>query len=378
MVESDVYQQVIDRFADDCGVEPVPPAIKIDLFRIGVEADPDTYTLEMGVIPYTRMERDVFQDMVYDALHDLYNAALETAVNEHCDALEDLYAPFDPGFTLETQCFADLSPDDDEETEDYSKGEYLRHRGCIRIDATHMENVDPKRQTVESKMLDRLLRHECVHAMHYGTNPHIWTLREHISDTTDDSHTDVRRASIEAITTFEQYRIHGQDKNWERRFRRLRDPWQVPDVFMEHTDMDEYGDSLFDNPYRLGHFTAHAVDAAFQEVYSEEDGRELTREFLLHGVTTPTGLVGAIESSFDLRGLPYYPDRVQTWEDWLSQQDHPEEQVEEMYDAGMALLEDVDTEQAQLTCFYELHALLHAADEDWIADDMLQQVEERL
>lgn len=380
MTEPDAYDQVIAAFEDAYEVELDPPDLDVDPYRVTVDADPDEYALTVGPLPYAYMEQDVFQDRIHGAFRDLYDAALETAVDRHADEIEELYAGIDADVAVRNQFFTDLNEDDDDsavgnDTDRYTNGKYSSSSKTVKIDDRFLSHIDPETHRVETEKLDQLIRHECIHGLHYGTNPHVSTLSDHVSDTSDNYTKDVRRASIEAITRFEQYRIHDRDSKREARYRKLRDPWNVPGVFADHTGMDEYGDDLFDNPYRLGHFAAHAIDAAFQEEYGDETGRELTREFLACCVTTPAGLVGAVEASFAMRGLPYYPNRVEAWEDWLSRRDQPEEQAEHMLDGAITLFESLDAERPQIAAYYEAHALLHAAEQDWITEAMQDWVE---
>jgi hypothetical protein len=322
MGEPETYRGIIEEFCGVYDIDRLPvPELRVDMQRADIVADPDDYAIVIGGRHVTRLGLEENRDAVMGALTDLHESVLADRVEAHTAALEEFYAPFGAEVAVEEQVFTDLNEEDEEDDDRYTNGKYSAKWETVKIDDTKfMKHVDPERQTTNSRKLERVIRHECAHGLHYGTNPLVGSLSDHVSATSDDYTGDVRRAAIEAITRFEQYRTGYGQSDRDEEYERLRDPWSVPDVFDDHTDYDEHGLALFDSPYKLGHFAAHAVDAAFTERYSEDEGRERTREFLLYCVTTPTGLAGSIEESFYQRGLPYYPRLVTKWENRLDDQ----------------------------------------------------------
>lgn len=364
MGEPEVYGDIINEFAAEREIDDVPtPELRVEPDRQEITADPDTYAIVIGGRHATRLGQEEQREAVKGALKDLYEDVLADRVAAHARELEELYAPFDAAVAVEEQVFADLNEDEDDDTGDrYTNGKYNSEWKTVKIDdAKFMEEIDPEDRTVHSDKLERVIRHECAHGLHYGTNPHVATLSDHVSATSDDYTGDVRRASIEAITRFEQYRAGYGHSDRDTNYRDLHDPWRVPDVFDDHTAYDEHGLDLFDSPYKLGHFAAHAIDAAFAEVHGD-DARERTREFLLRCVTTPTALTGAIEESFYLRDLPYYPRLVMKWGNRLEKQDDPETYVERTATAAAERFDTADTSEERQQFFFELRALQVAAE----------------
>lgn len=405
------YEQIVRSFGDDDVTTPVPE-LAIDPGRREIVADPREYAIRVGprhlpalypdgcrelaeeelhpyatsavdtaVTVYDGWYGDAYREAVEDAVADLYDAALWDRVQEHAADVEELYAGLglDVGVDVVNAYFKELNTDDDDGDRGTTNGKYSSSDEEVKIDVRFRDGINPETGEITSEHLDQVIRHETLHALHYGTNPHVSTLSDYISDDTgDDEYTDdVRRAAIEAITRFEQYRIHDRDSKREVRYRKLRDPWQVPDVFTDHTAMEMYGVDLFDDPYKLGHFTAHAVDAAFRDQHGETAGREHTRAFLVQCVTTPTGLTGAVEQAFYLRDLPYYPRLVQKWEHRIDRWDRAESQIRDRYETAAEQYNTTDTKQKQLQYFYEADALLTAAEQQ-LHDATYQELVSRI
>lgn len=356
----DQYVRTLEVLYDEA-FEEVQETYEVQLEKPAFTIDGNAGTSFSVVVDDTAAFLSDPVEFVEDELFGLYNTALESCVDGHRDGLMDLYAPFDPDFRMADEGYAvfqDLNEDDDKKD---TPGSYGRNSKQIKIDVRYMEDICPITGDAKTEKFDQLVRHETVHAMHYGSNQHLMTYRDNVDKWDADDEYNIELATLEAITKFEQYRHRDRDSNREKEYRTmLKNPWKIPSLFEEGKYMSyEPGtSSLFDSPYRLGHFASLAVDQAFREKYGAEKGRELTREFLLFAVTTPMGLEGAIEHSFRMRNVPYYPETVERWTDMLENSESKE--VLAYLQAARELMMNTKTQDMQVRVFNESAAMLLA------------------
>ncbi|MDY6777217.1 MAG: hypothetical protein SVU32_01000, partial [Candidatus Nanohaloarchaea archaeon] len=233
-----------------------------------------------------------------DCLREIYGQAAAARLEESVGELEERYSPFDPSIEIDAVAFR----------EGRSNAAYNRGDALVKLPVSYLDDIDPRDATLASENRRSTFMHEAAHALQFGTNRHAGVLADHVTDTKDGEYKeDVRRAAIEAITKYEEPLPGSSRIDHERTVEALTDPWRLPDL-----DVRPEG-RYSDDPYELGHLAAYAIDTAFTEQYEEELAEELTREFLLNAVTTPTGLEGAIDRSFEIREVPNYPARFQHW-----------------------------------------------------------------
>lgn len=204
---------------------------------------------------------------------------------------------------------------------------------------------------------DDISDHEVMHAIHFQNNPHVIDYSQRIGtdvagDEENDYKRDLRRATIEAITTFEQELNHDESRGLDSDF---NDPFLVGEVLsMKSSPNEEF---LYNNPYDLGKVAAFTVDAALREEHGEEKGRELAREYLMDFVTTPRGLEGAIERGLDMMDLPDIHENMRSYYDRLADAENPDQ---ELFEIGMDIYLEfgeggLDTEEA-IDAHYRLNA----------------------
>lgn len=364
--------EVVDAFDEEYGTDTPMPDLEVQEYgrpHVGGE-----YAVEMGEYWARNMDADFPAAMVKHAIERFYETGLWMVVEEQSAELRDRYDHLDPWVAVDEVEFTDLRDEDGNGCD----GSFDSDRRAIKLDDGLMPGIDPVRRGLSEdrsygsvgRRVKQVTIHEAAHALMYAKNPHTETLSDHVSVTTEDHDAytdDVRRTSLEAISRFEQYREHpnGRDKIYRSL---LEDPWQVPRLFHDHVRKRPEDDHLFDDPYKLGHFAAHAIDIGFQEEYGPEKGRELAREYLLTCVTSPTGLEGAVERSFELRGLSYYPRLVDSIYDTLKRVDedtdfvfHDVPEYRERPEICNILDSHDDLEAAMTTAVNEIDAGLAAA-----------------
>lgn len=195
----------------------------------------------------------------------------------------------------------------------------------IDLETGELRGRPENRQTEVQGIID----HEISHAVKNELNPQDRVLSDHVSEKTDSKSEykhDVNRASIEAISCFEQY-LDQEDVNW---YELGAVDAGIPErdalihVLPQLMSSSRREDGLsYDNPYDLGKAVAFTADLALRRENGEEAGRELTRDYLKSITTTPAGLEGTIEKSLEKLGLPNIHEEVRSISDKLSNSENP-------------------------------------------------------
>lgn len=267
----------------------------------GVDLDAGTVELDARLLDRMhpgRLERELIE--WYKAFHD---DALIATLQDRSPAMAERYAAYDPAVDVEEAYFEKLE-------DAAAKHRHADHR--VRFDRSKMPRFDPLARSFRDEDTAATGDHELVHELDFANNPvtrQYWANRAAFDG---KYHEDFRNAVVEAITTFEQYVSGGRRDSAAAAA--VDDPWRVPaffDGFLAMTDDAdpaevEHDAASITNPYEFGLYTALSIQDGFAHRYGSR-ATELTRDFLFTVTTTPDGLKGALERSFDLRPDPNYP-----------------------------------------------------------------------
>lgn len=236
-------------------------------------------------------------------------------------------------------------------------GSYENSEERIKIDPQNF--LDLEHGINMKREADETVEHELAHAVHYAVNHVVPRLSRHVWSNTEnhsDYSKDIRRASIEDITEFEENLKRAEDNQ-----QALRDPLELPGKLAARMDFNE-DSPLYNDPYVLGQTEAEIVDLALREEHGDGQGRELAREYLVSTATTPTGVEGGIENAIEMLGFPNYHEEVERHRQMLVSRD-PEKGAEKEADILIPRLRQIDPLEpgnSGLEDFYSAHALITA------------------
>jgi hypothetical protein len=298
-----LYEQAMDEFQEEKDLALIrQPDYTVDPSIDGYKIDHDSYTLAIAPESILQDCPDDIKDSIKDEIGKMYNKVIEIVAAEEKDKLLERYHPFDATISYRSISFdADISDD--------SAGSYSPEHRHIKINEKYMQYIDPFHQRIDGKedKLRGIIRHEIAHNLTYVNNKNAFTLRNHVRNDTDSYKEDIRRGFLEAITKFEQYNERDV-ATYNRIDQAIEDLWDLPQEMEHYPELDgERDKGTMRDPYRLGYVTAYAVKTAFQDRHSSQEDLEMTREYFLHCITTPKGMRGTIEQSFELRDVPNYP-----------------------------------------------------------------------
>lgn len=363
---AEVFRSARGTFRDDHGIPPEHgmPGISLREQTAGsVDLDAETIRLDPRLLE--RMNRDRLDLELQEWLKAFYDDGLKEALRNRKPSVRQRYARYDPEMEVRQAYFDDF-------TDAAAKHSHEDH--LIRFDRSKMRYFDPMLQVFRDHGARSTGDHELAHELDFANNPvtrQYWSKRPTFDGKYKE---DYRNAVVEAITTFEQYVSGGRQD--AAAVDAVEDPWEAP--FFLHGllaigDRDDPAEAEYDpagvtNPYEFGLYTALSVKDGFEHRYDEDDALELTRDLLYTVTTTPRGLTGVVERSFDMRPVPNYPRTLRVYDRMARDADDPEQLLATAAGniadditslGGGSGLDDADEDRA-LELFYEGKAVLRS------------------
>ena len=378
-----MYQDVLKTLEKTGGFSTKAPDIRFEGFREmnelkdkeGFERlkqgllDNNNYELILSDMNLDTANIDYEREKARMAIKSVINSRLSNLTDQSLEKLSDIYG-----------MDANVSDTRATHKENGSNGSYLdrrhpsAHQQSIRFSYSVLNFLDmetgeirdkakipPGKNKEDMKYVSiapgDVSDHEVMHALHFQNNPHVLGLSKLVSsDVAGDEaeyKTDLRRASIEAITVFEEELNHEiEDSGLDIDF---NNPYLTADILSHECSPGE--EFLYDSPYDLGKAVAFTVDSALREEHGEEKGRELARDYLMNIITSPTGLEGAIERSLEMRGLPDFHSYLREYHDRIVDVQDGEQ---ELIEIGEEIANEFDPETADenqtLEAYYKVKA----------------------
>ncbi|MDY6788981.1 MAG: hypothetical protein SVV03_03375 [Candidatus Nanohaloarchaea archaeon] len=300
-----LYNQQVDRFKEKHETDFETPELEVERSNtLNVKADFENYMIQIDA-PAEKIFRANMNHVINPAsskagtgmvfgiehaLEHMHNQVLERKAQEYINELEEEYSTFSPNIRVDYIYFEDIGPN----------GFFWKESNTIEISYDFMKYIWLKTGETAQE-LNRIIRHEVSHALHYDQNREIYAM---------EWDEDIERAPKETITKFEDRRGKGTPENVVKE--KVRSPIELPSFLEDEFEVVGDGENKLENDkYCLAHMTGEALMAAYLEKgHSEEISRSLTRNYLLFCPETPEEMREKVKESFNEMGLPYYPDRV--------------------------------------------------------------------